>query len=41
MALNNLRIIYNNEADYSTTTLTPSSTASSSTVVSNLQKDIK
>ena len=41
MALNNLRIIYNNLADLSTTTVTASSTASSATAVANVLKDAK
>lgn len=41
MARNNLRVIYQNLADLSTTTITASSTLSGSTPVSNLTKDSK
>lgn len=41
MALNNLRIIYNNLVDLSTTSITASSTLSTSTPVTNMAKDAK
>jgi hypothetical protein len=41
MASNNLRVIYQNLLDISTTTLAASSTASSSTITANLLKDFK
>jgi hypothetical protein len=41
MASNNLRIIYQNAADLSTSTLAASSTASVSTTIANIRSDIK
>lgn len=41
MGANNLRVIYQNLADLSTTTITASTTASASTPATNLQKDAK
>lgn len=41
MAANNLRVIYQNIADLSTTTITASSTASGTTTAANLVKDSK
>ena len=41
MALNNLRVIYNNLADLSTTSIVASSTQTTSTPASNLTKDAK
>ena len=41
MATNNLRIIYNNLVDLSTTTITASSQQSDATAPANLKKDAK
>lgn len=41
MAANNLRIIYDNQVDYTNSTITASSTATTSTVAANLKNDTR
>lgn len=41
MAANNLRIVYDNQVDYSASTITASSTASTSLVAANLKSDVR